>query len=184
MKLKIWSILIVFVLVLFISSTGVNAQCDDAQKIFSGPGVDWLLKKVKKPYTLDELAKIFRERNYKLSMHFVRNEFKVIAEYYGDGGVVRTYDDNYVYGKSAIAEYFAKLKKEMKIDVVIFETAKVYIDVDEYLFFNKTKNYNDDFVYTIHEVISIFYDREGRSVDKDTSSTTGPHSRPTFRNGE
>ena len=113
-------------------------------------------------------------------MHYVKGEFGAIADYYGNGGVVRTFDDNYVYGKKDIARYFSKLKEELKVDVVIFDTVKVYIDVDEYLFKNPEKG-PEDLVYTIHEVISIFYDRSDRSMDRDTSSSTGPHSRPTFR---
>jgi len=182
MKLKIWMILIGFVLILFISSKGVNAQCDDARSIFNGPGLEWLLKKVKKPYTLDELAKIFRARDLTLSTHFVRGNFEKIGEYYGPGGMVRN-GGEYIFGSKNISMFFANLKSDRKVDVVIFNTVKVYIDVDEYLANNESVRKDTDNVYTIIEIISMSY-IENNLVITGITSRDAPHPWPTFRNGD
>ncbi len=180
MKLKIWSILIVFVLVFFISSTGGNAYYD-AQEKFSGPGLEWLLKYVEKPYTLDELNKIFRARHHRLSKFFVKDQFDKIGKYYGPGGMVRTHDNELIYGADNIANYFEELKGD--VAVVSFEAVKVYIDLDEYLA-KKKDGLLEDKVYTIHEIILITFDIDGHSIVELASSTSYTHSRKTFRNGE
>jgi len=184
MKLKIWTILFMFVILLASGlKCGPVAQDGDQMK-FIGPGVDWLMKKAPKTYRLEELTEIFKKRNLELTTHYKNDEFEEIGKYYGDAGMVRTYYDNYVYGICAIANYFKELKNKKNVTEAKFDTNLVYIDVDEYLAKNPSPDYPDkDIVYTIHEIISISYDIEGRSPDSDTSSRGGGHSRPTFNNG-
>lgn len=184
MKLRIWSVLVAFIIVFIACSNGEEVRSDEVQMQFMGPGFEWLLKKVPKPYSVEELADIFKARNRMLSTHYNNDEFEKIGKYYGEAGMVRTYYDNYVYGSCDIADYFKELKTKRNVNAVKFETNLVYLDVDTHLAENPSPDYPDkDLVYTVYEIISISYDIEGKSPDRDTSSASGPHSRPTFRNG-
>lgn len=178
MKLKIWSILVFFVLVFVISSTGVNAY-NDSQERFKGPGLEWLLKYVEKPYTITELDKIFRARDYMLTVSYVKGDFKKIGSFYGPGGVVRTHDNNLIYGADNIVNYFRALK-EKKVAAVNFQAVSVFIDIDGKLA-KKEKKQLEDRVFTIHEVVMITFDIEGSSFVELSSSTSYQHPWKTFR---
>jgi hypothetical protein len=185
MKPKIWSVFVVFILVFFLCPQGGESGNEKDKIVFMGPGVIWLMEEVPKPYSMEELIKIFKKRNSKLTKHFKNDEFEEIGKYYGEAGMVRTCYDNFVFGVTAIADYFEQLKIKRKVTQLEFNTDLVYIDVDEHLALNPSPvNPEKDIVYTIYEIISISYDIEGRSPDRDTSSAGGGHSRPTFRDGQ
>ena len=182
MKSKILSFAVIFLLSITTCSSCQEVNSEGNKIKFIGPGVDWLQKKVDKPYSLKELTDEFNRRNVQLSTYYANDEFEKIGDYYGEAGMVRTYYENFVYGRCAIADYFEELKTKKNVNEVKFVSSLVYIDVDEYLAENPSPDFPDkDIVYTIFEIISISYDIEGRSEDEDTSSSGRGHSRPTFR---
>ncbi|MGB6339915.1 MAG: hypothetical protein WBF32_09085 [Candidatus Aminicenantaceae bacterium] len=187
MKSKIWSILVVFILVLIVCSDGKNVQSDVAKMNFSGPGVDWLLTKVPEPYTLDELEKIFEERNLKLSNYFLEGNFEEIGNYYGPLGWIELPGNaGIVSGSEQIALFFKNLKETAQFtrDVrsVTFRSEVLEIGVNEHLYSHPSqKNPELDPVYPITERIKIIYDIQNNSRVELESSTTYLHSRKTFK---
>ena len=179
MKFKIWSILVILILVLIVCSDGKNVQSDVAKMNFSGPGLDWLLTKVPEPYTLDELEKIFEERNLKLSKYFEEKQFDKIGEYYGPIGWIKTHNNDVVKGTAKIEEYLAELSGKAVLKE--FRSIEILIDVDKHLYENPSQNPAQDPVYPIIERIKIIVDMENHSLVKLDSSASYGHSRKTFK---
>ncbi len=180
MKSRIWSVLVVFVLILIISSTGLYAQR------FSGRGVEWLTQVVERPYQIAELRQIFAGRNHKLSMCFHGDNFEEIGKYYGSLGWVKKPDNaGTATGIEQIASFFESLKNNTKftrgVKLVTFRSEVIEIAVNEYLYYNPSlENPLEDPVYRITETIKIIYDEEDRSTVVLESEASYLHSRRTF----
>ena len=174
MKSKIWSILVVFILVLIISSTGLYAQS------FEGRGYDVLTQEVEIPYSVVRLKQIFNERMKDLKKYFKDNDFTKIVDYYGPRGWIQKYGDGveYARGVTEIESYLQELNELGVLDK--FKCKKVFIDFDEVLYNNPSPDSENDPVYLLREDIGIIIDIQGHSSHVLESSASSRHPRRTF----
>lgn len=166
MKPRVWLVLSVFVFVFVFQANGTDSEKKHADIKIAGTGLKILLKK-EVPYTIKELQEIFHKRNDELEHYYKNKQFEKIGEYYGQAGVVTTYDGKACEGIEKISGYFARLY-DKGVKEIDFQTDYLYIHYRPG-FLNKEKPDPNALTYVLYEIILLNYDLEGGSNHTEPS---------------
>ena len=174
MKSKIWSILVVFILILVVSSTGLYAQR------FEGIGVEWLIRTASPSYTLEQLDAIFDEDDLNLSKYLMGEkevDMKRIEEFLESNVSITTPDGAQMNGKGK--DILDKLKEKlMKAQSCRFYSYKINIDVDVEKYYGSSSL--DDDVYPIVRFFKIFIHMTNPGDGIIYGASSYRHTRRTF----